>query len=267
MLRYAFLDPGSDTTFCTDKLLRELNVKGEPTTISLTTMQGNNERIGSIIALEVLHLKEHTRLELQRVLSSPKLPVSIANAATQEEIQAWPHLSSVSLPRIKAEVGLLIGCDAPEALQPREVIESRHGGPYVTRTILGWVVSGPIHKMDETHVVNFINAETRLNKQFEKFCNLEFNNSSYSTKAAMSKNEKKALEVMEAFVRLINGHYEIALPWKNDPPRLECNRPQDEKRLQFLDKKTAKGLGSSGKVHCVYAMTSKKQSCKKTILK
>ena len=205
VLTYAFLDPGSNTTFCTDKLLRELNVKGEPTTISLTTMQGTNERItGSVIALEVLHLKKHTRLELQRVISRPKLPVSIANAATQEEIQAWPHLSSISLPRINAEVGLLIGCDAPEALQPREIIESRHGGPYATRTILGWVVNGPLHKMDETHIVNFISAETRLNEQFERFCNLEFNDSSFSTKAAMSKNDKRALDVMEGSVRLNN---------------------------------------------------------------
>ena len=138
MLTYTFLDPGSNTAFCTDKLLRELNVKGEPTTVSLTTMQGTNERItGSIIALKVLHLKEHTRLELQSANSRPKLPVSTANAAEQEEIQAWPHLSSVRLPRINVEVGLLMCCNTPEALQPREVIESRHGGPYATRTILG----------------------------------------------------------------------------------------------------------------------------------
>ena len=45
MLTYEFLDSGSNTSFCTDTLLRKLDAKGVKTTLSLTTMQTTNEAI------------------------------------------------------------------------------------------------------------------------------------------------------------------------------------------------------------------------------
>ena len=49
-----------------------------------------------------------------------------------------------------------------------------------------------------------------------------------------SKHDQRALEVMETTARLKHGHYEIALPWRNDPPRSRNNKPQAEKRLRLL---------------------------------
>lgn len=52
---------------------------------------------------------------------------------------------------------------------------------------------------------------------------------------------------MEGTVKLLNGHYEIALPWKNDPPRLENNRYQAENRLQLLKKRLQRDAILKGK--------------------
>ena len=41
-------------------------------------------------------------------------------------------------------VGLLIGANCAENLEPKEVISNRVKGPYVVKTILGWCVVGPI---------------------------------------------------------------------------------------------------------------------------
>ena len=41
---------------------------------------------------------------------------------------------------------LLIASDVPEALDPLEVKNSQHGGPYTTRTRLGWAVNGPLKR-------------------------------------------------------------------------------------------------------------------------
>ena len=64
---------------------------------------------------------------------------------------------------------------------PKEVIESKQGGPYTTRTLLGWVVNGPLCNAgeEESSTFNFISAEAKLTEQFEKFCNLAFNDSVY----------------------------------------------------------------------------------------
>ncbi|KAL9951191.1 hypothetical protein ACROYT_G043811 [Oculina patagonica] len=49
-----------------------------------------------------------------------------------------------------------------------------------------------------------------------------------------SQNDKRALETMTAAIKLLDGHYEIALPWKIDSLPLQNNRSQAEKRLQPL---------------------------------
>ena len=38
-------------------------------------------------------------------------------------------------------------------------------------------------------------------------------------------------------MKLSNSHYEIGLPWKNNPPCLENNKSQAESRLQPLKKR------------------------------
>ena len=55
-----------------------------------------------------------------------------------------------------------------------------------------------------------------------------------------SQNDQRALNIMEGTVKLSNGHYEIGLRWKNNPPHLENNRPQAENRLQLLKKRLKK---------------------------
>ena len=222
VLTYAFLDSGSNTSFCTDALLRKLDAKGGKTTLSLTTLQTTNETIEcSLVNLEVSDLSDLNVIELPIVYSRPSLPISTNAFGTQEDVDRWPQLKGITVPNIEEENGLLIGSDVPQVLQPVEVIESKNGGPFATRTVLGWVLNGPLGRTGpEEATANFHDANANLSKQFEDYCNLEFNDSSYDPKMSMSENDRRALEVMESTVKLSNGHYEIGLPWKNNPPCL-----------------------------------------------
>ncbi|XP_068724103.1 uncharacterized protein [Montipora capricornis] len=134
---YAFLDSGSNTSFCTDDLLKKLNIKGERTNISLTTLQSTKESVNcSIVNLEVSDLSDSNVVELPNVFSSPSLPVSADTIGNQEDVNRWPHLKGIKIESIRAEIGLLIGSDAPHILQPREFRESKDGGPFATRLYL-----------------------------------------------------------------------------------------------------------------------------------
>ena len=61
-------------------------------------------------------------------------------------------------------------------------------------------------------------------------------NSSFKS-IATSQNDRRALDIMEQTVKLENGHYEIALPWKMYPPSLQRNRAVVERRLGLLTKR------------------------------
>ena len=248
----AFLDPGSNTSFCTDSLLRKLHVKGKKSTLSLTTLHGKGQPIECAqVHLEVLDLEGETCVNLPSVYSRPSLPVSKNAIGQQQDVEKWSHLEGVKVRTIDAEIGLLIGNDCPAALQPREVKQSHDGGPYATRTVFGWVINGPLGR-DEGNLAtaNFIDSSEQsdsLNKQFENYCNLEFNDSTYESKLSLSQNDRRALEIMEKTVKLKDGHYEIALLWKDYPPQLENNKIQAEHRLKLLRRRLQADSALHGK--------------------
>ena len=81
----------------------------------------------------------------------------------QEDVNRWPHLNGVKIPSINSDIGLLVGRDVPQALQPFEVQESKNGGPFAARTALGWVLNGPLGRNKEKiPAANFIQANQTL---------------------------------------------------------------------------------------------------------
>lgn len=212
---YAFLDNGSNASFCSEELAKRLNLSGKKTTLSLTTMEKENSKTNcQVVSLEVLDLDEENLVELPVVFTRPSLPVTTESAASQMDIEKWRYLSQVKIPDIDANVGLLIGSNAPEILEPKQVIPSQNGGPYATRTTLGWMVNGPLGKSSNTkhHTANFAKADLQLNEQFQNYCDMEFNDSAYSEARSMSANDTRAMELMSSSIKLENGHYQLALP-------------------------------------------------------
>ena len=100
------------------------------------------------------------------------------------------------------------------------------------------MINGPFGRVQSssTCTANFIKADLELSEQFRSYCNMEFNDSVYSCEPSLSQNDKRALEIMNETATLVNGHYEIALPWKNDPPGIDNNKVIAEHRLRLLKK-------------------------------
>ena len=242
VLTYAFLDGGSNTSFCSHQLMEMLSIDGEKTTLSLTTLGKQNSATECrVFKLEVFDLDEHNFVELPTVFSTPKLPVSKDSIPQQEDVSKYPHLRGIQLPKIDACIGLLIGNDVPKALEPKEIRECKDQGPYAVRTMFGWTINGPLErKGNSSRTANFIRADNELTQQFAKFCNLEFSDSAYDKDAGMSKEDLHAMTIMEQSVKLKEGHYEIALPWRNTPPNLPNNRPLAEHRLKLLRRRLLK---------------------------
>ena len=236
---YAFLDAGSNTTFCTEDLLKQLGVEGKRMTVSLTTLQNEDNPIEcSSIGLNVFDLDEDHMVEIPTVFSTTRLPVSKYSIPLQKDVDKWNHLDGINLPNLNAEISLLIGNDVPRALEPKEVKKGQGNETYAVRTIFGWTMNGPLGRSTRTRShANFIRSDHGLNQQFQKFCNMEFNDTFTDNKLEMSIEDSRALEMMESSVQLKRGHYEIALPWKTSSPCLPNNRSVAEHRLDLLKRR------------------------------
>ena len=75
-----------------------------------------------------------------------------------------------------------------------------------------------------------------LLQQVEKFRETDFGGSISDTTTSMSVEDKKALKVMESTVEMVNGQYQVALPWRH----LSNNRLMAERGLHSLKRRLLK---------------------------
>ena len=95
---YAFLDNGSNASFCSEELAEQLNLSEERTTLSWTTLESENSRTDCcVVSLEVLDLDEENLTELPVVFTKTRLPVTTESIASQEDVDKWPYLSGVKV--------------------------------------------------------------------------------------------------------------------------------------------------------------------------
>lgn len=90
---YAFIDPGSSATFCSEALMNQLNMRGRKTEILLRTM-GQVKVMQSYVlsGLEVCGLEEKDVVELPNVFTQNSIPVRRENIPLQKDIESWSYL-------------------------------------------------------------------------------------------------------------------------------------------------------------------------------
>ena len=242
----ALLDPGSDVTLCDASLMEKLQVHGRPKEFSLATVNGASDaRKGFELSLSVRGLQMQEEIVLDRVWTVDTLCLPQGSPPTKEDTAKWPHLKGIDFPRTQSDkVSVLIGSDVPEAHWVCDQRRGRRGQPYAVCTPLGWTLMGPLNSCDRCcFSVNFVRHDDEtLHQQMESLFRSDFNESMISSKVAMSVEDQRALLQMEDSVKLVNGHYQLGLPWKRKSVSLPNNREFALGRLRYLKKRLQRDL-------------------------
>ena len=110
---YALLDDCSDVSLCDERLSKALRLKGKRRKFHLTTVNEQaSESVGYEVKCNVTSVDGRETVELDKVLTVKKIPISKRNIVTQGDLNAWSHLQDITLPTINKEtcdVQLLIG--------------------------------------------------------------------------------------------------------------------------------------------------------------
>ena len=72
-----------------------------------------------------------------------------------------------------------------------------------------------------------------LGQTVEKMFEMDFSEKTYGQSLSMSLEDKKALSIMEESLKVVDGHYQLDLPFR-DKPALPNNRKLAERRLHSL---------------------------------
>ena len=147
--RYAMLDCRSQGTFINTDLARKLKADGIKATIKIKTLNGEDTQESEAISgLKVSKsIGKPVWIDLPVTHSKTDLPVGDEDVVTPNKIKEWKYLEEIADEITQTEnisIGILIGGNCSKALEPREVIPSKNGGPYAFRTLLGWCIVGPV---------------------------------------------------------------------------------------------------------------------------
>lgn len=125
--------------------MKKLNITGRKSNILLQTMSLDKSLSSYIVSgLEVSSLEENNLISMPDVYTQKDMPVDTSNIPTKEELYIRSYLSQTQFLKIPAKVELLIGSNTPKAIESLEVINSQKDGPYAVKTLLGWVIDGPL---------------------------------------------------------------------------------------------------------------------------
>ena len=110
------------------------------------------------------------------------------------------------------------------------------------RTPLGWTVHGPIGETvkDRGHINFTRTAQDSLSVQLGRMYDEEFVEADANAEEGMSVEDRKAQELMDQSATLVNGHYQLKLPFRQEKPDLPESLSTATSRLSWLERKMRK---------------------------
>ena len=248
---YALLDSGSQRTFCEKELARRLGASGPREVLPIQTLSSGSDPAvvdGMLIPLSVTSLTHGNEVELHEVLTVDAIPLRAA-VPIALEINQMQHLEGVELHELQDKsVGLLIGLDNPALFRPLESRHGKNGEPDAVLTTLGWTLFGTAfsssQENDYCFHVSTLTDRALTTSPYDNVisCGLECDN---------SKEDRIALEQMERSVKLVNGHFQLPLLWRDKQTVLPDNRAVAQSRLESLKRR----LIRDDQLHQLYAKT------------
>ena len=100
---------------------------------------------------------------------------------------------------------------------------------------------GPLLKHEVNHVVatSCLATDDGLSSQLKSW----FNRESYATRlnvSGRSKEDKKALEQLQKTTKLVDGNYQVGLPWADDQPSIQNNHFSAHSQFCSLERRLEK---------------------------
>ena len=225
---YAALDGCSTSCFINSNLLSQLGVRGEPHTLTLTTMQSDRASVSTRIVnnLEIYDLNCEQKDYTSVVYAKPNWPFCRDNAPNPDDTKHLTYLKNAPFKYIDADIGLLIGMNFLEIIKLLAVVDGPHNQPYATLHIIGWALNGPLASSEDSTCLRVnVNMEN-IENELSNFYSPDFKDS-HAEEIGLSRDDIKWQEKVNGSIKLnAEGHCEIALPFRAEPVSMPNNEEQ-----------------------------------------
>ena len=148
---FALLDPGAQTSLCSNKLADRLDITGEAQELCVQTVEGSGQKqTARKMMIELSSLSADAaqkRIKVPEVWAVPRLNIPMPRINRQQR-STWRHLDNLDVPDYSTgEVEILLGANVIEAVIQHEVRAGASGQPVAIRTDFGWALTGEVPRL------------------------------------------------------------------------------------------------------------------------
>ncbi|XP_003391348.1 PREDICTED: uncharacterized protein LOC100639084, partial [Amphimedon queenslandica] len=235
-------DLGSQRSYITSQFSRELELrvlgKKSVTILTFGSKEENSQRCG-LVKARIL-TQDQTEVEVT-MLVVPLICEPLTKPCIQDCLRKYPHLQKLQLAdqstQEQFQPDILIGSDFYWQLMTGETVKSKQG-PTAVCSKLGWVLSGPTETGTDQDISTLVTHVLRvttesgtkpLDKRLQAFWELEA--------IGIVDKEEDVYEQFTDHITFEDGHYQVALPWKNPLENIPDNYDLSLRRLNGLLKR------------------------------
>ena len=233
----ALCDSGASLSFIDKELANKLNAHGEEIDLSVTGIHGTNdvkcERFTVGIRGKAMSDTHH-----MTIYTHPNIDAGTKIYNYQELKLSYPHLSVLSEETLKLkDVKMILGQNCYHIHRPVDNKSCTNGEPWAVKTKLGWTLCGPLPQQKAVQMTaSCVTAseDDALAEQIKTWWDIE----SYASRcdvSGRSKEDEKALQMLEQTTKFDGERYEVGILWKRNDPFLPNNYSSALSQMKSLE--------------------------------
>ena len=222
----ALCETGSTVSFMDQTLVDLLRLKGKESVMSVAGIHGLSDLKTQIVTAKVGSSEAETAGETVTFCSHPNLIVGEKDYDFRNLKEEYNYLSDLPNKRVSmTDVKVILGQDAYHLIRPLEYKSGERNQPWAVKTALGWTISGALPKKETSNLsvsCNLSVASNQLANQMKKWWDMD-TYASVCDVSGRSKEQKRALSLLERTTKHNGERYEVSLMWADDNHDLPNN--------------------------------------------
>ena len=243
---YAQHDPGSEVTLVSTSLAEELGLHGTARSrIILHTVSGSKASDLQRVSFEIETLHTGREIKVQNALVLDAWADENVTLPHDYDLTTYPHFDEVDIQVLpeRTKVDILIGLDNSHLMTALEERTGAEGEPHAIHTPLGWIASGGKSPFQVSYHSMRLSVHPDVNDTDQKILELQqtIRDLSIQDEAIqLSVCDRKAQQIVEDNTRVVDGRYEMPVPFKDTIDTLPSNFQLATKRLSSLRQRMLK---------------------------
>ena len=236
------LDSGSQRSYVRKSIAESLGLQGPSELLSVTMLGGTTSETKRLqrVKFALSPMKGDSKVEME-ALAIPKICNPLG--PVQLDFRKNSHLQGLTLadsyPRDSVQVDVLIGADFYYSFVTGLYKKGSSSESLVAvESHLGWILTGQVNRYSRyTTSMLTVVENSGLTKSLKRFWELESIGIAETENTVISREEEVAVADFNRGLKFDGKNYEVRLPWKRDPPKLESNYMQAVRRLESIERR------------------------------